>query len=420
MRLGFVLAALLSVLATSGATAFDRNPIASGDVVYGDILQPYTLDEFPLPAVYGSMLSLTVNGAAPRAIKPTLGVYDDNYATVAMIGTSPTSAKSAGGLATGVYRLIVGGVGASVGAYRLKASLKPTTKFTFGGGKGAANPQLQFGAFAGYDATISVQWKGASPVTLTSVVGPGAAPVIGAGTPKTSKNSFSQSGFHAALPGDYLATLAVPADAVRWSATVTLSGKMPAGVTRDFRSTGAPGRPTVAFPTFGRFPVVIVVGEVGGPNGCLLSSAGSSPDGAFLDGGAGSGGCASSIADANDPPTKYELGCNDGFLAEVESVERYSDGPWAGKLKSFVAPTLLSPQGSGSATLTDFTYDAAGRPTGWTETRHFDASGRDHRLVVSNAEYFANGICKGFRVAESLLVGGVPETPFVADYAPFN
>jgi len=244
--------------------------------------------------------------------------------------------------------------------------------------------------------------------------------VTSAAAPRATGTTFTQRGFHASATGDYVATLAVPADAVRWTATVQLAGRLPAGAAHDFRAPAATERPTISFPSGGRFPIVVVVGELGGPNDCPLSSSGTAPAAAFLDGGGGAGGCALSAADAAQPPTSYLLGCNDGFSADVSDVERYVDGPWSGYLKAFVARSDRSPQGSGSATLSDFTYDASGRPTGWTELRHFDASGRDHALTFSRAAYFANGVCKAFRVTESLMVDGAPAYTHVADYSPFR
>jgi hypothetical protein len=349
-----------------------------------------------------------------------LGIYTEDYAAVSLIGSGPSSLGSAEQLGSARYRVIVGGLGASVGAYRLKATLKPALIFTYTGGAGAASPQLPFGAYAGFDASVSVVWKGKSPVTLTSVVGPDGAAVTSASAPRATRTTFMQRGFHASATGDYVLNLAVPADAVRWTATVQLAGRLPAGATYDYRTTTAPERPTISFPSGGRFPVVAVVGEYGGPNDCVLSSTGPTPDAAFIDDGAGAGGCARSPTDGAQPPTSYLLGCNDGFAAETSAVERYVDGPWMGLVKAYVAQSVRSPQGAGSSTLSDFTYDAFGRPTGWVELRHFDASGRDHLLTVSRAEYFGNGVCKAFRVAESLMVGGAPAYTHVADYSPFR
>jgi len=422
MRPRFAPAALLflAAAASAPAPAFDRNDVRSGDVVAGDVLEPYTYDEFVIQAARGSYLSVTASGLPPRPLNPFLGLYADDYAPVALVGTSYASVGSAYGLSSGRYRVLVGGLGASVGAYRMKATLKPGTKFTFAGGAGAATPTLLFGAYPGFDATISVAWKGKTAVTLTSVAGPDGGALTSASAPRTTRSAFTQRGFRTTATGDHVATLAVPADALRWSATIQVAGRLPAGATSDFRTAGTPDRPTIAFPSGGQFPIVEVVGEIGGPNDCVLTSAGDAPDAGFIDGGAGSGGCARFPTNAAQPPTSYVIGCYDGFYADISDVERYVDGPWQGLVKSYVAHSVRSPQGVGSATLSDFTYDAANRPTGWTELRRFDATGREHRLTFSRAEYFGNGFCKAFRVAESLMVDGAPAYTHVADYAPFN
>ena len=88
------------------------------------------------------------------------------------------------------------------------------------------------------------------------------------------------------------------------------------------------------------------------------------------------------------------------------------------RVTRYDAPSIRTPQGSGSATLSDFTYDAQGHPAGWTELRRFAASGRSYELVFSRAEYFSqNGYCKAFRVVARQLPDGVPRT---YDYAPFR
>jgi hypothetical protein len=421
MRPRFAPAALLLVFATASAPAFDRETIESGDVVTGDILVPYTFDEFPIRAVRGSILVLTVSGAAPRPMRPALGLYTDDYAIVPLLGSSPSSAASLNALSSADYRIIVGGLGGSVGAYRLKATMKPGTLFTFSGGGDVAAPQLTFGAYAGFDATVSIRWKGPSAVTLASVVGPDGATLTSAATPRSSRTSFTLGGFRASASGDHVFTLGVPAGTVKWTATVRVAGRLPPGTTRDFRTTPAPERPAISFLSFGRFPIAYVVGERGGPNDCALSSAGAVPTAAFLDGGAGAGGCSLAIGNAAQPPTAYVLGCNDGFYARVADVERYPEGhEWAGLVRSYSAPEVRSPQGSGETTLTDIAYDASGRPTGWTETRRFDASGHEHRLEFSEARYFPNGFCKAFRVVASRIVDGEPVSTSVEDYAPFR
>jgi hypothetical protein len=201
---------------------------------------------------------------------------------------------------------------------------------------------------------------------------------------------------------------------------VRLAGKLPRGATQDHRSEDLPQPAGIAFPSVGRAPLVQVVGEWGGPNEALLSATAAAqgapgvPDATFYDGGAGTGGCSRAPRGSQSPPERYLLFCADGFFADVSGVERDAQG----RVVRFDAPSIRTPQGSGSATLQGFTYDAQGRPTGWTEVRRYDASGRSHELVVSRAEYFSgNGLCKAFRVAHRVLPDGVSRT---YDFAPIR
>ncbi len=421
MRPRFASAALLLVLASASAPAFDRTPIQPGDTATGDILVPFTFDEFPIRVAGGSVLAIAISSAGARPFKPALGLYTDDYSAVSLVGTGPTNVRSENALSSAQYRIIVGGNGGAVGAYRLGVSVKPQTAFTISGTDATPAPTLTFGAFPGFAATIAVQWKGAAPVTLTSVTGPDGAALTSAAAPRSSKSSFTQGGFTTTALGDHVAAFAVPAGTKSWKATVRLAGKLPKGRNLDVRTADPSAPQTVAFPSSGRFPIATVADEVGGPNDCALATSSDVPDATFLVGAGGAGDCSRTPKDAATPPTTYLLGCTDGFFVDAGDVERYADGPWKGWVKSYAAKSVRSPQGSGSSTLSDFTYDAVGRPTGWTEVRHFDASGRDHRLTFSSAEYFfGSGLCKGFRVAESLLVGGAPVYTHVVDYAPFR
>jgi hypothetical protein len=420
MRLGFTATALAAVaLAATSVTApcFDRNPLQPGDVATGDILVPFTFDEFPIQGVRGAVMTMSLVPVGSRGFRPTLGVYTDDYAAVALVGVGATTARTAEPVGSGRYRIIVGGGGGGTGAYRLKTKVQPARRFVLTGGHGPESPVLKFGAYAGFDATAKLAWRGASAVTLTSVVGPDGVAIAGAAAPTASSRTFTQGGFHAAVSGDHELRFEVPADVVAWTATVTVSGRLAPGVARDLRTTAPPDAPTVGFPAPGLFPIVAVTGEVGGPNECILSAAASLPDAVFLDGGAGAGGCGRTPTEEGPSPTSYLVGCYDGFTAEIVDVVRYEAGPWAGSVRSFVARRIVTPQGSGRATLSDFTYDARGRPTGWTETRVFDASGRAHSLVFTDAEYFSGGsYCKGFRVTHAAPDG----SSHVYDYAPFR
>lgn len=418
MRSRFAPASAAVVILVASAGAFDRHPIEHGDTVLGDVKVGRTFDEYVIRTARGSYIAVSVGKGGAGNLSPALGVYNDDYQPLGLVPTGPSSVRIASPTNSSQYRIIVGGTGSSVGAYRMRVALAPQKTFALAGTPAAPEKTLTFGAYPGFEATVTLRWKGAAPVTIASVTGPDGAAIASAETPRTTKSSSSQGGFVATLTGDHVVLLDVPGGTVKWSATVQLAGRLPRGATHDYRSDELPPPDAVTFPAPGRTPVVAIAGESGGPNECVLSSAGAQPDAAFLDGGAGTGGCSRAPREPGDAPTRYLLFCLDGFFAELTGVERYPDGPWQGKIRGYDAPSVRTPQGSGSASLSDLAYDATGRPTGWTEVRRFDATGRSYELVFSGAEYFGgSGYCKSFRVAVRSLPDGAPRT---YDYAPFR
>jgi len=413
MRSRFALALAASAILVSTAGAFERHELLPGDSARGTLLVAGTYNEFTMVAARGSWMSLSLAKDGAGSFVPALGIYNDDYAGVPSIPTGPSSAV-APQLPSGQYRILVGGQRGTVGGYKLRASLQPAMKFVAAATEAAPVSTLTFGAYPDFDATVTIKWKGPAPVTLVSVTGPDGAALTSAATPKTTASTFQQGGYRATAIGDHVVTVDAPSGTVKWSVTVQLSGRLPRGTSRDFRVTSTPVAATVEFPSFGRSPIVRIAGERGGPNDIVLFATGSVPDAAFLDGGAGSGGCSRAPRDSGVPPTTYILYCTDGFFADVVDVVRDD----AGLITSFAAPSMRSPAGSGSSTLSSITHDAAGHATGWTEIRRFDASGRSYELVVSGAQYFAsNGGCKAFRVVERLLPDGAPTT---YDYAPLR
>lgn len=413
MRPRFALALAAPVILVSAAEAFERHELHSGDTALGTLLVARAFNEYTIVAARGSTVSAAITKNGAGSYVPALGFYDDDYAGFPAFQTGPASVRTLPTLSA-QYRILVGSQGGTVGGYKVKTSIRPGLKFAMAATAAAPVSTLTFGAYADFDATITIKWKGPAPVTLVSVTGPGGGALTSTDTATSTASTFRQGGYHATAVGDYVVTVDAPSGTVKWSATVQLSGRLPRGTSYDFRPKAPPETPTVQFPTFGRSPIVTIAGEFGGPNEILLSAVGSVPDASFLDGGAGSGGCARAPRDQGVPPTKYLLYCTDGFFADVVGVER--DG--AGLVTGFDAPSMRTPGGSGSATLSNITHDAQGRATGWTEIRRFDASGRAHELVFSGAQYFASsGGCKAFRVVERLLPDGVPRT---YDYAPLK
>jgi hypothetical protein len=408
-----ILALCASAILASAVGAFERHELQPGDSALGTLLVPGTFNEFTMVAARGSSLTVSMTKSGAGSLVPALGIYNDDYASVPAIPTG-TSAAIAPQVPSGQYRILVGGQRGTVGGYKLRAALVPALKFAGTATAAAPVSTFTFGSYPGFDATVTIRWKGPAPVTLVSITGPDGAALTSAAAPKTTASAFQQGGYRATAIGDHVVTVDAPNGTVKWSVTVQLSGRLPHGTSHDFRATSPPEVATVEFPTFGRSPIVRIAGERGGPNDIVLSATGSVPDAAFLDGGAGSGGCSRVPRDAGTPPTTYILYCTDGFFADVVDVVRDD----AGLVTSFDAPSMRTPAGSGTSRLSNITHDAAGRTTGWTEIRRFDASGRSYELVFSGAQYFtSNGGCKAFRVVERLLPDGLPRT---YDYAPLR
>jgi hypothetical protein len=248
MRSRFALAFTAVVILVASAGAFDRNTIEHGDTVLGEILVGRTFDEYTIRAARGSFLSVSVGKAGAGNLSPALGVYSDDYQGLGLVATGPTSVLTATPTASSQYRIIVGGTGSTVGAYRMRVALKPATKFALAGSAASPEKTLTFGAYPDYDATISIRWKGAAPVTIGSLTGPDGAALASTAAPRTTKSSFTQGGFRTLAIGDHVVLLDVPDGTVKWSATVQLSGKLPRGATHDYRSDALPGPETVAFP----------------------------------------------------------------------------------------------------------------------------------------------------------------------------
>jgi hypothetical protein len=423
MRPRFASGVLFVVLAAVPAAGFDRHDLEPGDTAIGDISLVRTFDEYTMHIARGSSISMSL-AKVSGAYKPQPGLYTDDYYPIELVGTSAARVMTLSPLAESKQvRIIVGSAGGGVGAYRLKTSVKPAKLFSMSATSAAPANTLAFAAYPGFDFTVTLKWKGTGPVTLkdAQIAGPPGAPALTSVEDAVPRGASStQKGFRTTAWGEHTITLDVPPGTLAWSASVKLSGQLPGGTVHDFRTQGPPQPPQVLFPSPGQFPIATVAGELGGPNNCLLSASGANPDGAFLDGG---NACQRAPIGPGPAFGRYVLACVDGYVVTIESVQRYPDGgPFGGLVASYEAPIIRSPQGTGWAKLWSLEY-ADGRPTGWIEDRHFDASGRGHRLVFSRAEYFPNGYCKAFHVTHQPLRSedGLPDGPVTEyDYAPFR
>jgi hypothetical protein len=428
MRTRFAATALAAVCltATSVSQAFEREPIQPGDTVLAELRTPFSFVEFPVDLAQGSYLTFGVTGA-PR---PILGMFDYTYttnanglSTVPLVPVSATAVRTAFGVGSATYRLVVGVDKGWVGPFKLKTSVKPTLRFTKTGTGASASgePVVGFGAYPGFTATVSVKWKGPEPITLASLTGPDGTELSSPDAPRTTSKSLVQGGFQITSLGDHRATFTIPASVTSYTATVQLAGRLPPPTTHDLRRPPALDRATITFPTPGFQPVASVADEVGGPNEIILATTGPLPNATFLHGGAGTGACGR-VQTGTD---EYLIFCYSGYSARIENVVRYTDGPWKDLIRSYEASEVRTPQGTGWATLSDFEYDAARRPVAWTEIRRFDATGRAHRLVFSRGQYgiwdseshvVLQNACAGFRVVHT-PPDGVERT---YDYGPFR
>ena len=116
MRSRFAPAVLVLALVAIPARAFERNELLPGDTAVGDILLSGTFDEFPMACARGSYLTLTIGKSGAGGYQPSFGLYNDEYASVPVIGVGPTSVRSESTLASGRYRILVAARTGSVGA----------------------------------------------------------------------------------------------------------------------------------------------------------------------------------------------------------------------------------------------------------------------------------------------------------------
>src|ERR1043166_2272705 len=133
MRLRFASGVLFVLAAAIPATGFDRHAIEPGDTVLGEIDLGRTYDEYTMRAPRGSTVSLQLSKAG-GAYRPIMGLYTEDYLEVPLVGTSASRAMTLSPVGISQrLRIIVGSGGSTIGAYRLKATVKPAKSFTLAG-----------------------------------------------------------------------------------------------------------------------------------------------------------------------------------------------------------------------------------------------------------------------------------------------
>jgi hypothetical protein len=379
----------LAVLAAVGSAApVGRMNAGSGDTVLGTIVKPGGFGELVLSAPRGARFGVLLGKAGPGSCKPVGGFLDGNYVPVPAAGRSPSNFTTAPVTESGVYRLIVTGSNGTVGHFRVKATVKPQKTFALKGkapkeaGDLPPSRSLVFGAIAGATFTVQVKWKGATPVTLDVVTDPDGVPLTSDLPAKHRKRATTLPGYTAARMGDYRVRVSVPDGTKSYTVTVKLAGKLPPSVDRDNR-VQSPTADSVELVPAGSLPLVKIVGERGGPNDFGLAAVGTQPSAVFADRRAGQ--CLRATTEATAEPSTYELRCTNGYSAEVENAVVVD-----GTLPGFDVPRIRSPLGTGSATLSELVFDAAGLPVSWTEVRTYHATGTTHSLRFSAAERYTN------------------------------
>ena len=392
IRSAFARIAAAAVVAAAAAPAAGGVPqrvhAAPGDTVRGDVLFPGDFDEITFDAPRGARVSLSFRRQAPGAWTPYMGILGDLYAPNYSLLVFPTKALIDRPLeASGRHRLIVSGADGSTGGFEVRLALQPAKKFVAPQTGDDTPETFTFGAVAGAAVSVAISWKGPAPVTLASIDGPD-GPVTSASAPRTTSRSSVQSGFTTTSVGDHVATFVVPEGTVKWSAKFTVTSPKPApGVVRDLRTPGVPVPPGVEFVPGGDLLGFRVKDERGGPNDVLVAPYPAIPAeilAAALDNRAG--GCATGSRETGPQPGSYIYRCSNGWTADVESVVRVG-----GRIVSFDVPSVRSPAGTGSVTVRDVTYDVAGRPATWTETRTYDATGHTHVIRVTGVVRASDG-----------------------------
>jgi hypothetical protein len=396
--------------------------LAPGDTVYGELRAADDIDELTVELPRGTVARWDVRRASPGRLLPSVGMFDADYAPVGIAIVPPSFIDSQPVPRSGTYRFPLKSGNDELGAYRVRFTALPQRTASAGADGDAAPDPLVFGAFPGATVDVVAKWKGPSPVTVT-LAGPGGVPLAAPAGPVVRGSASTQRGFPVTALGDQAATIVVPAGTERWSVKLAIRTPKFRGTTHDLRSADLPvpdgvsAAPTALFKIgtsqLDFLPRLDVAGEEGGPDAWIVGSSGDRPNALPVDGRRG--GCGfqpfdGGLADA----TEYRFGCSAGFDALVHDVARDAGG----LVVSFSAD-LQDPWGTGTTALSGFAYDAAGRPSAWTETRRYDATGNVHVLEVSAVTRFPDGALRTFTLRHTPpgVSGGAVRT---YQYGPYQ
>lgn len=387
-----LLLGLLAVFAVARtAFAVDRYDLQHGQSYTGEALLPGEFDEYVLQLARGSTVALSFGKAPPSGLRPGIDFINDNYQRVGVIATGVNRLTSTAIQSSGRYRFLIGGVRDTVGGYRLKAVVRPARTFVLKvRASDARQPRrLDFGSYAGLTTTITLKWKGETPLTAT--LGDPAGDDVALPEPVAKKGALIFKDVPTETFGTYALNIEVPEDTIKWSAKVRINGSLPRGEARDVRT--GPRIRTLDLVTRGFLvnPVVVVRGEYGGPNEIGLTGSLNGPEPQLPD---ATVRCGRSAVDGARPSREFRLRCSNGLTVEVRDLERDEEG----RATRYEAVAIRGATGRGSASIRDLTYDERGLPATWTEIRRFATTGRVHELHFSDVDRFANGVLRGYRV----------------------
>lgn len=403
-----LLVALILAFVGSVAYAVDRHPLGHRDSYLGEALLVGEFDEYTTELARGSTLTISFGRAAPGRLRPGVEFVNDNYSRVGVTPVGAGRLRTATISRGGRYRFLIGGVRGTVGGYRVAASIQPGRVFVLKAKPkfGVEPKRLEFGSYAGFEADLTVKWKGDTPLGVTLTAPDGTD--VELPTPVTKKSALIYRGLPTEQFGDYRVDLDVPEGTAKWSAKVKVKGSLDRGEQRDVRRGAQPRTLELVTRGFLLTPVVRVRGETGGPNDIGLTGSINGPEPQVTETAVR---CARAIIDGARPATHYRLSCSDGTNVEVTELVENGDG----RALSYVAE-VRSPAGRGTSRIQDVEYDDDGRPTSWTEQRSFASTGRTHELRFSAIDRFSNGVIRGYTVEHT-----PPDGPTRSyDYAPID
>ncbi len=383
-----LVAALLGTLALP-AVALERHTVLPGERVLGTVNDDAPVHEYLIAVPRSGVLTVALPRQKTSVLQGSLGLFSLAYRVEPALQIAARKIQQrTPPTATTQYRVVVAGANGSQGDYALVPKITPQTLWKIRGKVTDLNPpgRIVFGALAGYEAQLTVSWKGADPVTIGSFTGPG-GDVTSSAEPKQKGSTWKQKGYTLSEVGDYTVVLDIPPSAKRWALTVKLKGSANAGLETDRRPEHAtpPGLALAATPAL--LPFVTVVGESGAANDIVLTSQGTAPIAIGI-AGPPPDPCTLTPLQAGPTPTGYALACGEDYGATLAVAARDASR----RVLDFSADPVFTPAGSGTAAYSDFVFDGSGRPLGWTEVRTFEATGHEHTLVISDIQRLSGGI----------------------------